>query len=274
MKGASRKLRSFRNEWTALRDRICRNPSRQLLHRFRRSCRKWQAVLALPEPGKPGPVCRRLGKDLRRCLRRSRGLRNADVMQKFLRENNLDLTLPFFDKKERVHFCRSLRKTRPGRKKDFRKCTKYLGLEFSEKGIGDKIDLGGRQKDAFEDLAKAHAIWNQDPAHDFSSLHRIRIRLKKIAGQEAFLEDLPGTRTPLSERQKSDLKNLLRHLGKMSDLTLLKETVPELKGTGEEKERLEHILSEGLMKIGKEIEAILGKVPDEHPGGMKVLKRK
>jgi hypothetical protein len=60
----------------------------------------------------------------------------------------------------------------------------------------------------------------------------------------------------------------------MSDLILLEMTVPELKGTRAEKERLEHRLSECLMKSGKEIEAILGKVPEESPGGKQFLNRK
>ena len=266
MKDPSRKSGFFKERfeelestWRHLRERTLKDPSRTRLHQFRRSCRKWQGILEIMGEGGPGPSCRRIIKDLSRCLRRSRGLRNADVIQKFLLKNHLGLKLSFSRKKEARSFCRFLHGIGPGKQDDLRKCLGFLDSQAGGSKLSSALDPASRRIEAFRELDRAFQQWSNDPKNDFSPLHKLRIRLKKIAAQEAFLGNFAGRLVTIPAKGSNDLKRILRLLGRMSDLTLLAESLPKLKGKRSERVRMEKILLELRTETGKRIRRLLWK---------------
>ena len=244
-------------------DKVLRNPFRREIHNLRRALRTgqaFQALLASPVD----PLSINYKKTLRRTLKATRKLRNADVLRVFLKREGIRLSDRFSRKRGAIRLCRRLRKIwTPGSREEFgricRKMSQKLWNAFPERANGLDRELDR----VLKDLGIFYFLWSSGTEKDFSSVHKLRIHLKLISGKEKVLSGMEGRGEILDKRRKSDLQKILRLLGKMSDLLMLEEIYPRLEGKGRERRRFLGRIRELKRRTDSKIVRVLGsRVPE------------
>ncbi len=244
-------------------DKVLRSPSRREIHNLRRALRTGQALQALMA----APVdasSMNYKKILRRTLRATRKLRNADVLRVFLKGEGIRLVDRFSRKCGAIRLCRKLRMIwTPGSREEFgricHKMSQKLREELPERAIGLDRELDR----VLKDLGIFYFLWSSGTEKDFSSVHKLRINLKLISGKEKVLLGMGGRGEVLDKIRKSELRKILRLLGKMSDLLMIEEIYPRLKGKGRERRRFLGRIRELKRKTDSKIFRILGsRVPE------------
>ena len=134
-----------------------------------------------------------------------------------------------------------------------------LREELPERAIGLDRELDR----VLKDLGIFYFLWSSGTEKDFSSVHKLRINLKLISGKEKVLLGMGGRGEVLDKIRKSELRKILRLLGKMSDLLMIEEIYPRLKGKGRERRRFLGRIRELKRKTDSKIFRILGsRVPE------------
>lgn len=244
-------------------DEVLRNPSRRAVHNLRRSLRTGQALEdLLAAPG--DPLSRSYTRILRRTLRATRKLRNADVLRTFMRRERIGLTDPFSRKREAIRLCRRLgRIWSPGSREKFGRVCREISLKLREEPSERAIGLPRELDRVLMDLGIFYFLWSSETEKDFSSVHQLRIRLKLISGKDKVLSKMKGEGKGLDKTRKSELRKILKLLGKMSDLLMIEEIYPRLKGKEKERRRFLGRIRELKRRTDLKIVRILGsRVPE------------
>ncbi len=215
---------------------LLNNPSRKNIHNLRRSCRVGQSLLDLPG-GTTLSSCTELSRVLKRTLRASRNIRNADVLGKFLKNERIGLTDRFPRKIYNAAFRRRLRKYWKNPSLSPEMCVLSISLEIRSTDRASHTSPKEEFETVMRSLKDVYRLWSEGAERDFGHIHELRIRLKMISGRQSVFGNLPAFGPALGEREKRSLELILMLLGRMSDLLMMRGLRSRLSGNKSERKK-------------------------------------